>query len=263
MISQPDITWGRTVLNYNHIDNQKELDLWSSYFDKAINSLLKNGFSIEHISRFWLFIDGILDDNEGKYQIINLARKKSFEKYKVYQYPASTGIGSRNQIGCVSVLACKKKCGDTFTPFENRVQTNAYQYPENKSEIPPLFARAISLQSRNNQLISISGTASIIGSDSLYENDIERQTLCTIQNISLLINPEHERVHISKIKPGNLKLEGVCSYNVYIKRQEDYKAVQLLCETYFPKEIPATYTIADVCRGELLVEIEAMAIISS
>jgi len=45
---------------------------------------------------------------------------------------------------------------------------------------------------------------------------------------------------------------------VYIKRQEDYRGVRAVCEDRLG-ELPTVYAVADVCRPELLVEIEGVA----
>ena len=45
---------------------------------------------------------------------------------------------------------------------------------------------------------------------------------------------------------------------VYIKRKEDYAVVQNACRARLSKT-PAVYTVADMCRPELLVEIDGMA----
>ena len=45
---------------------------------------------------------------------------------------------------------------------------------------------------------------------------------------------------------------------VYIKRGEDFSRCKAVCEGRFG-QTPTVYAIADVCREELLVEIEALA----
>ena len=45
---------------------------------------------------------------------------------------------------------------------------------------------------------------------------------------------------------------------VYIKNQEDYQKTRAVCEDRFG-EVPTIYAVADVCRPELLVEIEGIA----
>jgi hypothetical protein len=45
---------------------------------------------------------------------------------------------------------------------------------------------------------------------------------------------------------------------VYLKRPEDYGRVEAICRERIG-DAPAVYAVADVCREELLVEIEAVA----
>ena len=45
---------------------------------------------------------------------------------------------------------------------------------------------------------------------------------------------------------------------VYIKRQEDYAKAKAICEARLG-EVPTIYAVADVCRPDLLVEIEGIA----
>ena len=45
---------------------------------------------------------------------------------------------------------------------------------------------------------------------------------------------------------------------VYIKRQEDYERTRAVCRRRLG-ELPTIYAVADVCRPELLVEIEGIA----
>jgi len=53
-------------------------------------------------------------------------------------------------------------------------------------------------------------------------------------------------------------LDDMALMRVYIKRQEDYAVVRDLCQARLG-ETPVVYTVADVCRPELLVEIEGIA----
>ncbi len=45
---------------------------------------------------------------------------------------------------------------------------------------------------------------------------------------------------------------------MYVKRQEDYAKTRAVCEQYVG-DLPTIYAVADVCRPELLVEVEAVA----
>ena len=106
-------------------------------------------------------------------------------------------------------------------------------------------------------MIFVSGTASIIDSESQHIEDPVKQTEQTLDNIAALIDGQNLDKHgIPGFSCGLGNLECV---RVYVKRPSEYKAIQQVCERRLPK-VPILYTIADVCRPELLVEIEGIAL---
>ena len=79
----------------------------------------------------------------------------------------------------------------------------------------------------------------------------------TLDNIEALISADNLARHGM---PGlGATLEDLAGIRVYIKRQEDYEKTREVCEPGLG-ELPAIYAIADVCRPELLVEIEGVAL---
>ena len=65
----------------------------------------------------------------------------------------------------------------------------------------------------------------------------------------------------------NLQNHGISNVNnipfpsyirVYVKNKEDIMVVQKICQQYYG-DIPALYLVSDVCRDDLLVEIEGVA----
>ena len=102
----------------------------------------------------------------------------------------------------------------------------------------------------------ISGTASIVNSETVHPGDVEKQTEQTLTNIERLIDAENF---------GRLGWDGVgatfedlAKMRVYVKRPEDYEKCRAVCERRLGR-IPAIYAQADVCRSDLLVEIEGVA----
>jgi enamine deaminase RidA (YjgF/YER057c/UK114 family) len=102
----------------------------------------------------------------------------------------------------------------------------------------------------------ISGTASILDSESVHLGDIEKQTEQTIDNIERLISPENFARH--GLSGCGAQLADLAKVRVYVKRPEDYEKCRAVCERRFGA-VPTIYAQADICRGELLVEIEAVA----
>jgi len=78
-----------------------------------------------------------------------------------------------------------------------------------------------------------------------------------LDNIADLIDGQNLASHgIPGFACGLNNLECV---RVYVKRPAELEAIRQVCERRLP-EVPMLYTIADVCRPELLVEIEGVAL---
>lgn len=103
--------------------------------------------------------------------------------------------------------------------------------------------RAKSMIVWHRELSYISGTAAIRGEESLIGVGLERQLYITMENIAELI--------------GEAKLKML---RVYLKDKSFYKDAERLLNEY-KLNIPISYMWADVCRDELLIEIEGIAVL--
>ncbi|MGA2618923.1 MAG: hypothetical protein ABSF26_15035, partial [Thermoguttaceae bacterium] len=141
-------------------------------------------------------------------------------------------------------------------PLENPRQTAAFDYADHYSPKSPKFCRAMALSCGNYATIFVSGTASITDSETWHVGDAVAQTHETLDNIAALICEENLCYHGL---PGlGASLDGLGLVRVYIKRAEDYASVRAACEKRLG-ELPTICAMADVCRPELLVEIEGIA----
>ena len=242
----------------------------ASMFAKMNTLLEQQGFQPEQIVRTWLF-QGLLVLPEGdtqRYKELNRARTDFFAGRnflattlpKNYQgpivYPASTGIGTDDVDLVAGAVAFATRRSDVITvPLENPNQTSAFDYGAIYSPQSPKFARAMGMLLGDSLTIFVSGTAGITDSESRFENDPVGQTELTLDNIEALISGENLRRHgISGFSP---KPEDLAVARVYVKRTDDYEVIRHICERRCPNT-PMLFMIADVCRPELLVEIEGI-----
>jgi enamine deaminase RidA (YjgF/YER057c/UK114 family) len=224
----------------------------------------------DRVIRTWLYLGGIVEAEGAaqRYQELNRARTDFYRglpfltdylpaDYRGPVYPASTGIGADGQGFGISALALVTDRNDVVAvPLENPRQTAAYDYAACYSPKSPKFSRAMALAYGEVATIFVSGTASITHSETRHVGDATAQTQETLENIAALISEENLSRHGL---PGlGTSLESLGLIRVYVKRQEDYAATRAVCEKYLG-DLPTVYTLADVCRPELLVEIEAMA----
>lgn len=224
----------------------------------------------DQVIRTWLYLGGIVD-GEGptqRYKELNRARTDFYREIPFLTdllptgrpgrvFPASTGIGTEGRGIMMSAIALATTRTDIVAvPLENPRQTPAFDYADSYSPKSPKFARAMALSCGNYATIFISGTASITDSETRHVGDVVGQTHETLTNIEALISEENLARHGL---PGlGTTLDGLGLVRVYIKRPADYAQTLAACEQRLG-EVPTIYAVGDVCRPELLVEIEGIA----
>jgi enamine deaminase RidA (YjgF/YER057c/UK114 family) len=97
----------------------------------------------------------------------------------------------------------------------------------------------------------VSGTASIVGHETLHAGDVQAQTRETLANISALLDQANRVVGAPRYSLDRLK------FKVYVRRPSDLRAIEGALTRSMQPLPPVVYLHADVCREELLVEIEA------
>ena len=231
----------------------------------TLNKLFqKLSFPINSIVRQWNYLEDIVgfEGEDQKYQEFNNVRsdfyKNSFEKDG---YPAATGIGM-NRGGLIIEFVAVKSAELKTMPVDNPEQISAHSYSENvlvgeecMIKTTPKFERARFLELFNNKLIFISGTASIKGEKTIGVGDPIEQTKITISNI--------QQLYSDKILQNisNEKLQSRFGHaRVYVKYRKDYSAIKKVFESHYGDQ-PVVYIIADICRDDLLVEIEGKVIL--
>lgn len=236
-----------------------------------IRSLLHGvGVRFDQVIRTWLYLGGIVaaEGPTQRYKELNRARADLYKDVPFlagYQretrrgpiFPASTGIGTEGRGLIASAIALATDRDDIIaTPLENPRQTSAYEYARSYSLQSPKFSRAMALSYGPDMTIYISGTASITNSESRHVGDVVAQTHEALDNIEALISEENLDRHGL---PGfGSSLEGLGRARVYVKRKQDYPRIQAICAKRL-SEVPTIYVTADVCRPELMVEIEGIA----
>jgi chorismate lyase/3-hydroxybenzoate synthase len=198
--------------------------------------------------RIWHFVPDINQVPEGyleNYRAFCKGRSIAFDAHTKdalrSKIPAASAVGTTSDHLTVTYLAGRAHSQHV----ENPRQTPAYEYPLQYGPKPPAFARATSTIFNGAPILFISGTASIVASESIGDT-IESQLQTTIENLKIV----NER---SQPTPGSQR-----RVRVYLRYEKDYTYVkQQLQQHYLQTHDEAIYIVADICREELLVEIEA------
>ena len=233
-------------------------------FSRLDGILSACGFAVDDIVRQWNYIGGIVGCRDGKqnYQEFNDARTVYYSGGNwQHGYPAATGIGAEGEGIVVGCIAFKSASGAIY-PIDNPLQVAAHVYSEKvlidnaagAMKSTPKFERAKVIVTGRVACCFVSGTAAIRGEQSVDASSVEQQTIRTIENIAHLVSKQNlVRYGCS---PYELKY---AQLQVFIKYAEDYEVVKNVVEQAFPN-LNVLYSIADVCRSELLVEIEGILI---
>lgn len=195
--------------------------------------------------RFWNYIPDInLGDGDNEhYKLFCSGRLAAFRAMGIPddQFPSASALGHHSEGAVIYVLAAKT----SGNHHNNALQVNAYQYPREYGESSPSFSRATCIKLGNQDLFFVSGTASIVGHKTTCEGDLEGQVKTTVSNIQHLLDNKAKNNNQSTLK----------SMKVYLRHASDFIPTKALLENAFPNTL-MIYTLADVCRANLLVEVE-------
>jgi enamine deaminase RidA (YjgF/YER057c/UK114 family) len=239
-------------------------------FERMEQQLARAGVGFDQVMRTWIYVNQITDGADGRqrYQELNRARTDFYRDISFGAkmrmpgapetiFPASTGIGTSGERIAMGCVALDSRRSDVFVvPLENPQQTSAFDYVASYSPQSPKFSRAMALVQGHFITTLVSGTASIVDSKTVFPGDIVRQTEQTLDNIERLIAPENFARH--GLLGSGAMLSDLAKLRVYVKHQKDHEACREVVERRLPR-VPAIYLQADVCRPDLLVEIEAVA----
>jgi len=271
VVSRHDgVCWVHMANIFPETDAGSVYDRSMDIFRRTAKGLSARGFSFGQIIRTWLYLGDIVgaEGDTQRYKELNRARTDFYRDihfganltppgWSQTVYPASTGIGTNGKDVVMSSMALVSYRNDLLVvPLENPQQTSAFEYARKFSLKSPKFARAMAIASSNMATILVSGTASITESETRFIGDVEGQTGQTLDNIAALIAADNLAQH--QLSGLGATLNDLALVRVYIKRQEDYEKTRAVCEARLG-EVPIIYAVADVCRPELLVEIEGIA----
>lgn len=229
-------------------------------FEPRVRKIYKDIFALTemqgcpHLLRMWNYCPGINRHHDGleNYQRFCHARSQAFqERYGslTHLLPAASAIGARQGPLVLYFIACRK----AGIHRENPRQISAYSYPPQYGRRSPSFARATLGHPEDGEFLFISGTASIVGHQSLHVGDIRAQVDETLRNIEALVESTAADRH-TRFRG----LSDIDHLKVYLRHAPDMDIARDLIQRRIGANARALYLAGDICRRELLVEVEAV-----
>jgi enamine deaminase RidA (YjgF/YER057c/UK114 family) len=201
------------------------------------------GFTLADTVRTWFFLEDLL----SWYGEFNQARTQVYSgvRFRTGSLPASTGVGARNPAGAALSIAAHamQPLLETTRAFEvaSPLQCPAPAYGSS-------FSRAMEISTGDSRLLYISGTASIApGGATLWLNDIHRQVDLTMKVVEAILTSR------------GFTLANLLRAVAYFKHPQDVPVFTKWCVENKLGSLPVVLAHCDVCRDDLLFELEADA----
>lgn len=208
-----------------------------------------------HLLKIWNYLPQLNATLDGLevYRHFNIGRQQAFLDAGAAAFegaPAACALGTADGPLSLAFLAGPQ----APRPVENPRQTSAYHYPADYGPRSPTFSRAALVAlSPGRETLFVSGTASIVGHASVHLGDVVQQTQEALRNLHAVLDAAHAAT------PARFALDQF-AHTVYVRHAADLDAVRAVFEQAVGADSPAArgavYLLADVCRSELLVEIE-------
>lgn len=203
--------------------------------------------------RIWNYVPEIGQPTETgeRYWLFNDARQESFlasGRPVTATVPAACALGTPKGSPLVIYFLAHK---GAVQMLENPRQVSAYRYPAQYGPRSPTFSRAALLAEGAGTLM-ISGTASIVGHETVHFDDVAAQTRESLVNIGALTADASRRLVSQRFALESL------AYKVYLRHEAHLPEIVNVMQQTVGSAAPVAYMRADICRRDLLVEIEAV-----
>lgn len=214
--------------------------------------------------RFWNYIPAIhqpMDPSRDRYMVFNAGRFAAMrqwfgqpEKFPAL-FPAASGVGYDGRDLVIHCLALPQN----GVMIDNPRQIPAFRYSSRYGPRPPCFARGTLIRhpSDHRPTLLAAGTASICGEQSVHVGDLSRQIAETLDNLRALLGAAAAPLDLSDT------LAAFTDIRVYYFRAEDRAEIESAAREAFGSETKIEMIRADLCRTDLLVEIEGVASLPS
>jgi len=205
-----------------------------------------------HLARVWNYFSDINREYDGleRYRAFCVGRYEAFSGlgYHTRQLAAASAIGTHAS-GLLLYFISAREPG---TPIENPRQVSAFRYPLRYSPRHPLFSRAMIKHWDCATHLYVSGTASVVGHRTYHSEDTLEQLRETARNIEAVVSRAKEA------HPFILEAARQLSHvKIYVRRPEDLFRIQSEFDRLFSPALPRVFLHADICRPDLLLEIDA------
>jgi len=237
------------------IENEDRSVQADRMFARADALLRSQNTDYRSVARTWLYLNSILswyDDfnkaRTARYEQFGLMGKTGSSNGNAILLPASTGIESFTPSGAAVTMDVLSAQVSPDSSIEIHQMTNHKQ--KDAFEYGSAFSRGAAIRMPQATWISLSGTAAIDEAGvTMHLGDFKAQMNDTLDAVEALISQE------------GASLADLCDMTCFVKLPEYVPTYHEVLAERGLEEIASVPVIADVCRGDLLFEMDGAAVV--
>lgn len=212
-------------------------------FAMARNTLAEHGATFSDVFRNWLYLDDISLD----YAELNASRNSFFQSERVQRLPASTAVGAATHPATARCALDLCAILDPKDAEREQVTAPALCDP---SKFDAAFSRATKLASSDSTHLFVSATPGVDENGQPdTADDAGHQMERMLANLEKLLEAQ------------GAGWDGLVQAVTYLTSAEHLERYEELCGARGITEVPHTIVRADLCRPDLVSEMEAVAVL--
>ena len=222
----------------------RETDQAERMFRNARAVLRAQGFTFAHVVRTWIYLEEILRWHGA----FNVVRNAFFHEEGIgtdpeRSFPASTGIQ-----GTLCGEACSMELLAVDGPAATRAPVHASRRQGRSFEYGSAFSRALEMNAAGAEVLLVSGTASIDRAGATkHKGQGEAQVLETLLCVAALLESR------------GAGLDHILQATLFCKEPGILRIYRQVTRLLGVPDFPVLPVRADICRPDLLVEMDAVA----
>ena len=212
-----------------------------------------------HAIRIWNFVPRIVDpagNGLDRYMRFNAGRRRAFARWFngrpgwEENLPSASAVSHAGSELVVHALISRQPA----KAISNPRQKEPYRYSPRFGPIPPCFSRAtLFSDQKGKRLLAVGGTASVRGEESVHVENLDRQLDETFANLASLVQTAFGGQ--TSARP----LRHFRELRVYYPHSHALSIIEAAVAAQFPLLNRGEWLMADLCRANLMVEIEGLA----
>lgn len=222
------------------------------------------GTSFSQPARLWNFLPEIcapIGDGVDRYRVFNAARHRAFsarfgeDAIANGRVPPASCVGHNGHPILIGALGVR---GELIS-VENPRQIPAFEYSPKFGPKPPCFSRAGIADFGEMRALLVAGTASVLGEESTHEGSLEAQLRETVLNLRAILDQGRRTEGAPRNAGAASSPARILATRVYYRRFQDRPLLEQLLPPDLVAGAEVEFVHAEICRRELLVEIEVLA----